>query len=133
MVMHNGGQVKQTATWIEGLARYDRTTNYPRIFALGASMAFTAFLMFMRIHSLRWPFHPAGYALAMTFGVDYYWMCMLIAWALKSLVLRYGGYGLYRKVLPACYGVLLGEYVVGAFWSVLSLFLHRPIYDFSPG
>ncbi len=133
MTMHNHGQVRQTASWIEGLARYDRTINYPRIIALVASMAFTSFLMFMRLNSLRWPFHPAGYALSMTFGVDYFWMCMLLAWAFKSLVLKYGGYALYRKLLPLCYGVLLGEYVVGAFWSVLSLFLQRPIYDFSPG
>lgn len=133
MVMHNHGQVQQTAAWINNMGRYDQTTNTARIVALLAAMAFTAFLMFMRLHSLKWPFHPAGYALSMTFGVDYFWMCMLIAWALKSLVLRYGGYSLYRKVLPICYGVLLGEYVVGAFWSVLSLFLHRPIYDFSPG
>ncbi|MCC7491318.1 MAG: hypothetical protein IT204_03180 [Fimbriimonadaceae bacterium] len=133
MVMHSHGHVKQTATWIEGLAKYDVLPNVPRMIALAAAMVFTAFLMFMRLNSLRWPFHPAGYALSMTFGVDYFWMCMLLAWALKSLVLKYGGYGLYRKVLPLCYGVLLGEYVVGAFWSVLSLFLHRPIYDFSPG
>ena len=133
MTMHNHGQIQQTAAWIEGMARYDRTTNYPRLIALASAMGFTAFLMFMRLNSLRWPFHPAGYALSMAFGVDYFWTCLLIAWALKSLVLKWGGYSLYRKLLPLCYGVLLGEYVVGAFWSVLSLFLHRPIYDFSPG
>ncbi|MBI2300856.1 MAG: hypothetical protein HYU66_18255 [Armatimonadetes bacterium] len=133
MTAHNHGQIQQTAAWIEGINRIDQVTNWPRIIALLAAMAFTAFMMFMRLHSLKWPFHPAGYALSMTFGVDYYWMCMLIAWGLKSLVLRYGGYALYRKVLPLCYGVLLGEYVVGAFWSVYSLFIHQPIYDFSPG
>ncbi len=133
MVGHNHGQIRQTAAWIEGMSKYERLPNYPRLIALAASMAFTAFLMVMRVRFLNWPFHPAGYALSMTFGVDYFWMCMLLAWALKGLTLRYGGYGAYRKALPVCYGVLLGEYVVGAFWSVLSLFLHRPIYDFSPG
>lgn len=133
MIDHNWGQLNETRNWIEGLNRYDRTTNWPRVTFLAGSMVFTALLMFLRLHSLRWPFHPAGYALSMTFGVDYFWTCVLLAWVIKSLVLKWGGYGLYRKALPICYGVLLGEYVVGACWSVLSLFLRRPIYDFSPG
>ncbi|MBI5834486.1 MAG: hypothetical protein HZB16_19480 [Armatimonadetes bacterium] len=133
MTMHNWGQVGQTAAWIEGLAPRDHAMNVPRVVAFVAAMGFTVFLMLMRVVSLRFPFHPAGYALSMTFGVDYFWMCMVIAWAVKSLVLKYGGYKLYRKCLPVCYGLLLGEYVVGAFWSVLSLYLGRPIYDFSPG
>jgi len=133
MTMHNWGQNYQAANWIAGNKPQDSLPNPARIVALFASMGFTTFLMLMRIHLLRWPFHPAGYALSMTFGVEYYWTCLLIAWAIKSVVLKYGGYKLYRKALPICYGVLLGEYVVGAFWSVLSLFLHRPIYDFSPG
>lgn len=133
MTMHNWGQNYQAAAWINGSNASELVPNHGRIIALLAAMAFTTFLMVMRLNSLRWPFHPAGYALSMTFGVDYFWMCLLIAWAIKSLVLRYGGYKLYRRVLPVCYGILLGEYVVGAFWSVLSLFLRRPIYDFSPG
>ncbi len=133
MVSHNHGQIQQAAGWIAGASRFERTMNVPRLLFIAGGMGFTGLLMAMRLQFLKWPFHPAGYALSMAFGVDYYWMCILIAWALKSLVLRYGGYGLYRRVLPMCYGVLLGEYVVGAFWSVLSLFLHRPIYDFSPG
>ena len=31
------------------------------------------------------------------------------------------------------FGVLLGEYCVGAFWSVLSVIIQQPIYDFAPG
>jgi hypothetical protein len=100
---------------------------------VGVGLVFTLFLTVMRIRFLNWPFHPAGYALSMNFGIDYFWTCLVIAWALKSLVLRYGGYNLYRRLLPLMYGVIIGEYCIGAFWSAWSVIAGYRTYDFSPG
>lgn len=129
LVMHAGGQ------WSEAV---DRFTN-PRkpdslaiAFTLGGFL-FTCFLTYMRTYFVWWPLHPAGYAISTAYGAEYFWSAILIAWAIKVAVLRYGGYRLYRRLIPLMLGLVLGEYTMGAFWSVLSVLLQQNIYDFAPG
>ena len=98
-----------------------------------AGFVFTFFLMAMRIRLLWWPFHPAGYALSTNFGVEYFWSCLLISTIVKYLVLKLGGAGGYRKGLSFFFGVILGEYCVGAFWSAISVIFQTYTYDFAPG
>ncbi len=69
----------------------------------------------------------------MSFGVDYFWTCLLISWIIKWSVMRWGGLGTYRRMLPLVFGVIIGEYTVGAFWSVVSVVLRTATYDFAPG
>jgi hypothetical protein len=111
----------------------DQPPNYQAITFMGLGFLAALGMAWMRTRFLWWPFHPAGYALSTLFGVDYFWTCLVIAFAVKLLVLRYGGHRLNQKVLPLAYGVILGEYCVGAFWSVMSVILKRPMYDFCPG
>jgi hypothetical protein len=46
---------------------------------------------------------------------------------------------LHRQIMPLMFGLILGEYAIGAFWSLLSLFLNEgrvinvKTYDFAPG
>ena len=101
-------------------------------FAIGGAL-FTGWLFLMRSYFAWWPFHPVGYALSMAFGVDYFWSCLVISSLLKWLVMRWGGLGTYRRLLPMVFGVILGEYTVGAFWSVISVILRVTTYDFAPG
>jgi hypothetical protein len=129
MDMHSQGQFQMLANWLT----YPQDPDSLGMTFVGIGLAFTLFLTFMRLRFLNWPFHPAGYALSMNFGIDYFWTCLIIAWALKSLVLRYGGYNLYRRLLPLMYGVIIGEYLIGAFWSAWSVIAGYRTYDFSPG
>jgi hypothetical protein len=76
------------------------------------------------------PFHPAGYALGMAFGLDYIWMPVLISWALKVLTLRYWGLKGYRAALPFFVGLVLGEFTVGGFWSFVRGVLGVQTYTF---
>jgi hypothetical protein len=102
------------------------------LFFVGAAL-FTAFLFFMRSIAAWWPFHPAGYALSMAFGVEYFWSCLLIASILKWVTLRFGGLRGYRRFLPIAFGIIIGEFMIGAMWSVISIRIGQFIYDFSPG
>ena len=97
---------------------------------MGIGMLFTFFLMAMRMRFLWWPLHPAGYALSTNFGIDYLWFCLLIASLLKWIILKYGGMGSHRRAIPFFIGVILGEYITGSFWSLLSVFLQQRTYDF---
>ena len=119
--------------WLAGLLTYPREPDVPAISFMTGGMVFTFLLMIMRMRFIWWPLHPAGYAISMTFGVEYFWTCLVISTIIKWIVLKYGGPGAYRKAVQIFFGIILGEYCVGAFWSVLSVIIHAPIYDFAPG
>ena len=119
--------------WLAGLLAYPRDPDATAMGFMAGSMGFTFLLMLMRMRFIWWPLHPAGYALSMTGGVGYFWTCLVISTTIKWFVLRFGGPALYRKAVGFFFGVILGEYCVGAFWSVLSVIIRTPIYDFAPG
>jgi hypothetical protein len=66
-----------------------------------------------------WPFHPIGYALANSYAMEYFWSALFIGWCLKMLVVRYGGVRLYRHAGPFFLGLILGDYVIAALWSLI--------------
>jgi hypothetical protein len=135
MTAHNWGQFGQVKARAEMPLPPDLPGMGAMVFGAGAALG----MAWMRTRFLWWPFHPAGYAIALTFGAEYYWSALLIAWVAKTFILRYGGLALDKKVRPLMYGLILGEYAVGAFWSLLSLFLNQgaviniKTYDFCPG
>ncbi|MDW8289915.1 MAG: DUF6784 domain-containing protein, partial [Armatimonadota bacterium] len=49
------------------------------------------------------------------------WLPFLIAWLVKFFVLRYGGLLLYRRTLPFFLGLVLGDYTMGAVWSLIGV------------
>lgn len=83
------------------------------------SAAFTFFCAFMRRQFLWWPFHPAGYPLAVSFALEYFWFAVFVAWALKGSVLRIGGMRLYRQGIPFALGLILGDYFFGSIWAII--------------
>ncbi len=129
MIGHNWAQWNLIASWLH----YPQPPNVPGIIFMVFGGLLTFGMIWMRTRFLWWPLHPAGYALGMNFGVEYFWTCTLIAWALKVIITRYGGHKTHQRALPFFYGVILGEFLVGAFWSALSVVLQRKLYDFSPG
>ncbi len=129
MIGHNVGIWDQYASWMQN----PLAPNVPGMIGMGFGGLLVAGMTYMRTRFMWWPLHPAGYALGMNFGVEYFWSCTLIAWILKVLITRYGGHKTHQKALPFFYGLILGEFLVGAFWSAMMVVLQRPLYDFSPG
>lgn len=129
LINHNAGAWAQLASWIN----YPQDPNWQGMVFMGAGGVFTALLTWMRINFVWWPLHPAGYALGMVFGVEYFWSCLVIAWVVKWAILHWAGHKAYQRFTPVVHGIIIGEYAVGAFWSAMSVILQRPMYDFSPG
>lgn len=115
---------------LEGWLTVPRNSDGGATIFVGVGGAVALGLMFLRTRFLWWPLHPAGYALSMNFGIDYIWSCLIFSSAAKYLALRFGGIQAYRRGIPLAFGVILGEYVVGAFWSLLAVILQRRMYDF---
>lgn len=102
-------------TWLSNIQRRESI----RLFYMAFGSLFVIFLSFMRSLFLWWPFHPAGYALAVSYAMDYFWFCVFIAWAVKALLIRYGGMKVHNQFVPFFLGLVLGDYTVGSLWALI--------------
>jgi len=84
--------------------------------AVGALMVL--WLRVMRGSFLWWPFHPAGYALAVSFAMDYFWFAFFVSWLIKLVMVRFGGMRLHNAGIPFFLGLTLGDYVCGSLWAI---------------
>ncbi len=89
-----------------------------RVWASGAGAAFFIFLAVMRARFLWWPFHPLGFPFAVMPAMDRMWFAVAVGWAVKAVILRYGGAVLFRKLKPFFFGLILGEFVTAGLWYV---------------
>lgn len=101
--------------------------------AIGVGFVFCCLLMLARIRFPWWPFHPIGYAISSSWSINLVWMPLLIAWAIKGLLLRYGGVRLYRQMMPFFLGLILGQMIVGSLWHLIGLYLDTVPYSFWGG
>ena len=110
--------------WISSPQRADAGT----MGAYAFGCLFTLFLASMRVRFIWWPFHPAGYLVAGSFGLFRLWLPIFVSWLIKVLLLRYGGLQAYRRALPFFIGLILGEFVTGFARTILdmALGLHLP-------
>jgi hypothetical protein len=99
---------------------------------MAAGMLGTFLLMFLRTHFLWWPLHPIGYAVGHSFIIDLIWTPMCLSWALKKLILQYGGIRAYRQAMPLFIGLLLGDYVSACIFSLIGVIFDIPMYRVFP-
>ncbi len=104
--------------------------NWPGLGGIVAGFLFASFLMAMRFRFVWWQFHPIGYAIAADWTTGLIWLPLLIGWAGKTGVMRYAGPKSYRLGVPLALGLILGEFAVGGFWSVLAMITRKPQYAF---
>lgn len=90
----------------------------PVWFSIGS--AFTFFLYAMRAKFWWWPFHPLGYAIGCAWPAIVYWSSFFVGWLVKSMILRYGGATTYKNFRPFFLGLILGEFVMGILWALLT-------------
>ncbi|MCL6519979.1 MAG: hypothetical protein K6T99_09105 [Armatimonadetes bacterium] len=100
--------------------------------AITIGLLLTIILNSLRMRLPWFPFHPVGYAVSSSWSMNQLWMCMFIAWAIKLILLRYGGLKLYRQAVPLFLGVILGECVMGSLWTIIGIALHVQTYAFWP-
>jgi hypothetical protein len=105
-----------------------RVPNYTEASVMMGGFLFTMLLMAMKIKFIWWPFHPAGYVLAVAEGLGYFWFAVFISWFIKFLILRFGGAKGFRKAAPVFLGLILGDYTLGCLWSIIGIIFQMPTY-----
>jgi hypothetical protein len=116
--------------WVgrSGLQQADYAIQYPygpnvmAIYSALAGAGFMGFLLFMRYRFLWWPLHPIGYVVGVTYAPHHLWFSVLAGWVIKVCILKFGGLGAYRRYRPFFLGLIVGEYIMAAFWSLLGMF-----------
>lgn len=86
---------------------------------MGAVMAFA--LILGRRFSVRFPFHPGGYALALSHASPFMWFPALLLWTIKTITLHIGGIKLYRRLAPGFMAFTLGHFFSTGVWSLVGL------------
>ena len=76
-------------------------------------------LTMMRQQLMWWPFHPIGFALGGIWMMDELWATILGTWAIKGVIMRYGGVKAYQKARPFFLGLILGQFATNGFWLIL--------------
>lgn len=104
--------------------------NWGANFGIVGGILFTVFLYSMHLRVVGWPFHPIGYAVTSGWAINIVWFPLLLAYIIKTVVLRYGGLQLYRKLLPFFLGLIIGEMVPGCIVSLVGISLNIPYYNF---
>lgn len=102
----NGGTVAPGATEYAGLA---------------VGVIVTSLLVYCRATFSWFPLHPLAYAIAPTWTMIVFWIPCILAWIAKSLVLRFGGIDLFRRLAPFALGLILGEFSLAVLWAIISM------------
>ncbi len=128
--VHGAGTAKVLG-WQMGVAweTYGRTSGWldspqaPETSALTA--AGLSFVLALGLSSLRnaflgFPLHPLGYVLAVSYAMEYIWATFVVVWAIKALILRYGGLRAYWRAVPFFIGLVIGDTCTVIFWGLVA-------------
>jgi hypothetical protein len=123
---HSGGMRVSSAVegdrMLEDYAKGHQRPDYVETGAAVWGFLVTVALSLARHASVAFPIHPVGFALGTTRGYRA-WASLLVVAGAKSLTLRLGGVTLYRRLIPAAIGVIIGHYIVaGGIWSLIAAF-----------
>jgi hypothetical protein len=111
-------QYTRVAGWLDSPESADGA----RRLAVGTGFAIAAGLSLARLQWLWMPLHPTGYAIGLIMG-HHAWAPLLFVWLLKLIIVRVGGPGLYRRLIPAFLGLALGEFfAAGLVWGLAGAF-----------
>ena len=66
-----------------------------------------------------WNLHPLGFAVAPGWTMSILWSSIMLAWAIKRVVLSYGGAKVYEQTKPFFMGLIVGQVTAGGLWLIV--------------
>lgn len=85
------------------------STDWNRVRFLGIGAVFTGILLYIRYRFPHFPLHPIGFTISSSGVLRSSLFSIFFSWAIKTLVLKFGGLELYRKIAPLFLGMLAGQ------------------------
>jgi hypothetical protein len=105
--------------------------NPSAIAAIGFGFSLVMLLDAIRARLPGFLLHPAGYALSLNFGVDYYWFGLVVALLVKVVVQKYSGLRGHERLRAVAIGIILAEFTAEMFWSAITMYTGIATYSIS--
>ncbi len=109
-------------TWTAHLLTVGEPANPKALVTMAIGAATMIGLIFMHRNFLWFPIAPVSYLMGASWPMINFWFPIMSGWAIKALVLHYGGGKLYRRSLPFFLGLIFGEFFSAGFWVIVDLF-----------
>lgn len=123
----NVNALKDPAGWLQfppepGVKHFNRAGF--AFFAAG-----TVAIVFLRSLFYWLPFHPLGFVLCGGYAVMRMFPSVLVGWALKVAIMRYGGGRAYSTLRPLFIGLILGDFLYMAIWGLVNFLANKSGYS----
>lgn len=99
------------------------TRPYSTLTHMALGLVICASLQALSLRSAAWPLLPVGYLLCNTWYIGLAWFSLMLGWAAKVLILKYGGAKMYQGARPLFVGAIFGEALAAGVWMLISLIL----------
>ncbi|MHC4503438.1 MAG: DUF6785 family protein, partial [Planctomycetota bacterium] len=113
-------QLTGTGDWLLGDWKSPNQPSYSRPFHILFGAVLAGVLQWLCQISPTWPLHPVALLFAGNWYAHRVWFNVFLGWLAKVLILRYGGSRVYNRVVPFFIGIIMGEVLAMAFWTVVS-------------
>ncbi len=104
----------QLASWLQA----PQQVLNPRRIAMFVGAAIVWGIWAIRLAVGSFPLHHAGYALAVSYAMNYFWFAFLLSWLAKALILKFGGSRAHREFMPFFIGLIVGDFTAGSLWAI---------------
>jgi len=94
-----------------------------------AGFLVTGFLLFsacafLRLRFPKWPLHPVLFLVWFTYPIKMLGTSFLIGWAVKSLIVKFGGGNTYQRVKLLMVGLIAGDLTGGVVFMIVGIVYH---------
>lgn len=123
-------KARTTMQQMDTLANAGAQWDFSGIAAMLFGACVVVLLAALRMRLAAFPLHPVGYVLCNTLSMTSFFVPFLIAWTVKVIVQRVGGSKGYQKSMAFFVGLVLGDILTQAGWTIFGSLFHAPIYQF---
>ncbi|MHC4983542.1 MAG: DUF6785 family protein [Planctomycetota bacterium] len=129
-------QAEQMSVW-QRFASMDPKPSF--VWAAGLGFAVVLLIAALRLRYSWWPIHPMMFLVWGTWAMAMLNHSLLIGWAVKKMVTKFGGSRSYNRVRLLMFGVIAGELLGGVLWMIVGAIYHAvtghspPRYKIFPG
>jgi hypothetical protein len=110
------------SSWTANLITHGQAASPVTFVTMAVGAATVVFLLAMHRNFLWWPLHPIGYLMGASWPMINFWFPILLGWAAKSLIMRYGGARAYRYLIAGFVGFIFAEFTSAGVWVVVDFF-----------
>lgn len=117
------------ATWIERLSLIQPKKSFVAFMVAGFGL-FSLFA-FLRFRFAKWPLHPILFLVWFTYPLCCLAWSFLIGWAIKALVVKFGGGASYQRAKPLMVGLIAADLLGGLIFMVAGAIYYK-VTGFAP-